>query len=121
MKKSTKAFLLSALVFPGAGHLSLKKFVPGFALLAVTFTSLYYVVTTAVDHAMKVIEQIDVETALLDPDAITELAMQQPLGADAGMINMATMAIIIAWLIGVVDSYRLGRKADRLAEPEKDA
>ena len=63
MKKSTKAFLLSALVFPGAGHLSLKKFVPGFALLAVTLTSLYYVVTTAVDHAMKVIEQIDVETA----------------------------------------------------------
>ena len=44
--------------------------------------------------------------------------MQQPLGADAGMINMATMAIIIAWLIGVVDSYRLGRKADQVTEIE---
>ena len=44
MKKSTKAILLSALVFPGAGHLYLKAYWVGFTLISVTSVIVIYIV-----------------------------------------------------------------------------
>jgi hypothetical protein len=37
-----------------------------------------------------------------------ELVSKSSSGADAQLLNMATLALIICWLIGVVGSYRAG-------------
>ena len=116
MSKTMKAVLLSALVFPGAGHLSLKKYVPGLALLAVAASGLYFIVSKAIEHAMKVVEQIEVGT-VFDIAAITELASQQAANMQGELLSVATLVIIIAWVIGIIDCYRLGRALDKKNEP----
>ena len=56
MKKSTKAALLSAFVLPGAGHIFLKKYIPGVALVGASLGGIYYLTSKdgkiAVGHGM---------------------------------------------------------------------
>ena len=109
MKKSTKAVLLSAFVFPGAGHVYLKRYLFGAVLAGAALAALYVFVSGAVGQALQITAMI--ERGELHPDvaAIADLVSQQPMGADAQIINIATAVLIITWLIGIVDSYRIGR------------
>lgn len=109
MKKSTKAALLSALVFPGVGHFYLKKYKAGLILAGVSFAAIYFLIAKAVESAAEISEKIQSGAVPLDAEAITKLVSQQPAGADAQMMNIATIALVICWVIGIVDSYRAGR------------
>ena len=114
MKKSTKAALLSALVFPGAGHIFLKKYIPGVALAGASLTGSYYLISKTVEIALKIL--IKIQSGDLQPDitTITELVTKQSTGSDAKMLNIATVALIICWLIGIIDSYRVGCGRDKI-------
>ena len=113
MKESSKAVLLSAFLFPGTGHLYLKKYLPGSILAGVTLVGVYYLVTITVERAWEIAEKIQSGDVPLDATAITELVSQQSSGADSPLINIATLAIIICWVIGIIDSYRAGSVQDK--------
>ncbi len=113
MKKSTKAALLSAFVLPGAGHIYLKKYVSGITLTGVTFIAMYYLISKAVETALKILEKIQWGDVAPDVTVITELLLKQTTGAEVQAVNVATFAIIICWLIGIADSYRIGWAQDK--------
>jgi len=113
MKMSTKAVLLSTFVFPGAGHLLLKKYVTGLSLAGIAFAGIYYATSKTLESAMQIVEQIQSGDIQPDVTTITQLAADQSTGADAWLLNMATLAFVICWLIGIIDSYRVGRVRDR--------
>jgi hypothetical protein len=113
MRKSTAAALLSAFVFPGAGHLYLKKYLPGIALVSVSLAALYYVITKSVESALQIVDKIQTGDVPLDAAAITELVSKQSSGIDSQLINIATAAILICWVFGIIDSYRVGRVRDK--------
>ncbi len=112
MKKSTKAALLSAFVFPGAGHIFLKKYIPGVALVGASLGGIYYLTSKTVEKGLRIAEIIQSGDVQLDVAAITELVSKQPTSTEAQLINIATVILIISWLIGIVDSYRVGRLQD---------
>jgi hypothetical protein len=116
LKKSTKAALLSAFVFPGVGHVYLKKYTAGVSLAGVSFAAIYYLVAQSVETALEITGKIQSGDVPLDIGAITELVSQQSSGADAQMLNIATTALVICWLIGIVDSYRAGRVREKSDE-----
>jgi len=113
MKKPTKAALLSALVFPGVGHVFLKRTLSGAVLAGAAFVALYVLVSSAVDRALEIVDKIQRGEIQPDIAVITELVSKQSTGTEAQIINIATAVLIIAWLIGVVDSYRVGRLQGR--------
>jgi len=117
MKKSTKAVLLSALVFPGVGHIYLKKYVPGSALAGTAFSSLCYLTAKAIARAMEIVDKILSGEIQPDIATITGLVSQQPAGTEALLINIATAIFIISWIAGMVDAYRVGRLHDSEAGP----
>ncbi len=112
MKKATTAILLSALIIPGAGHFYLKKKLSAAILLSVTLVALYILVTTAIEKALLITDKILNGEVLPDITAITELAASQLASTDSMNVNLATTAFVIAWLIGIADSYRLGKKME---------
>jgi hypothetical protein len=116
LKKSTKAALLSAFVFPGVGHVYLKKYMVGVSLAGVSFAAIYYLVAKSVETALEITGKIQTGDVPLDIGAITELVSQQSSGTDAQMLNIATTALVICWLIGIVDSYRAGRVREKSDE-----
>jgi hypothetical protein len=109
MKRSNKAALLSALVFPGVGHLYLKRFIIGLLLSGGAATATYFIVSNTVSKALDIVEKIQSEGLSVDVNAISLLVTEQSRGAENSYLSFATAALIVFWIIGIVDSYRLGR------------
>lgn len=113
MKQSIKATLLSAFVFPGLGHVFLRKYIPGIVLVSASFAAIYYLISKTVERALELAEKIQSGDVPLDVEAITELASKQSAGTDDQLLNIATAVLVICWLFGIIDSYRVGRVRDK--------
>lgn len=114
MKRSTKAALLSALVFPGLGHMYLKLYAHGIILSAGAASAIYYIVSDVVGTALAVTEKIQSGDVPLDMAAITDLVSQQSSSVEQ-QTNVAMIALLVCWVIGVADSYRKGRSYEKVA------
>jgi hypothetical protein len=65
------------------------------------------------ERALQITEKIQSGDVQLDVTAITELVSKQSIGTEAHLLNIATAAFIICWLIGIIDSYRVGCVQDK--------
>lgn len=111
MKKSNKAVLLSALVFPGAGHFLLKKRVIGSVLVCASLVALYLIIANMLNRAQEIADKILSGDVAPDVAAITELLSRQPAD-ESQLLDVAWAVLVISWLIAIADSYRCGRGQD---------
>lgn len=109
MNQSLKAVLISAFIFPGAGHFFLKRLLTGTILAATSCISLYLILTEVVERAIQVTDMLQQGTLPLDRATLTQMLSQQPPGANSHYASIASTLLTITWLIGIIDSYRLGR------------
>lgn len=109
MRKSTKAALLSAFVFPGVGHFFLRRPVPGALLTGAALASLFFLISKMLERALQITAQIQRGEGPLDISAISDLVAKQPPGTESQLVDIASTVLIVSWLIGIVDSYRIGR------------
>ncbi len=112
MKKSIKAAMLSAFVFPGAGHIYLKFYVSGLLLIGVSSAGIYYLVLNMIEKALQIVEKIQLGHVQADATVINQLLSSQTTGNESQLLSIATTAIAICWIIGIIDSYRIGRAQD---------
>jgi hypothetical protein len=106
MKKTTKVALLSAFVFPGCGHYVLKKYIHSLVIASAAFYGVYIISTKLYSRAEIISEKILSGEIAANVEAITAALANQPI-AEVQQINTATTVIIIAWLVGIIDSYRI--------------
>jgi len=115
MNKAIKAALISAFVCPGGGHFYLKQYTTGTLISVAMLGGLLYLLNQAVERAHQISDRILSGELPLDLNVIYPLITQAPAPSQASMINIATCVFFIAWFIGVVDSYRVGRGMDKKA------
>jgi hypothetical protein len=108
MSKSLKAALLSALVFPGIGHFSLKKPLQGSLLSGIAIVCLYFLLAAVVDIAQRLSVKIQSGEVPFDVTKISELVSQQLAGSDSQLVNIPSLLLVICWVVGVIDSFRIG-------------
>jgi hypothetical protein len=108
MRKSTIAVLLSAFVLPGAGHLYLKHFPRGIALVAASLVCLGFIIDSAMRQASAVLDQLDLEGGALDAGHVADLVAQTSSGSGS---SIATLVLAGCWLFGIFDAYRLSYKS----------
>jgi hypothetical protein len=108
MKRSTKAVLISGLVFPGLGHIFLRRYVVGFVLLCLAGGSIYTVAKTVIDTALDVAEEIESGSVAVDSGSMSQLVAQRSREAEKST-NVAVWVLMASWVIGIIDSYRVGR------------
>ena len=108
MSKSLKAALLSALVFPGIGHFSLKKPLQGSLLSGIAIVCLYFLLTAVVDIAQRLSVKIQSGEVPFDVTKISELVSQQLAGSDGQLVNIPALLLMICWAVGIIDSFRIG-------------
>jgi TM2 domain-containing membrane protein YozV len=111
VRRSTKAALLSGLVFPGVGHLYLKRWIVGTLLFGVAACASWYIGAVVMDTASVIAEKIQSGAVTPDIDTITRLVAEQSSGTEQA-INLAKIAWIGCWVIGIVGSYWQGRDQD---------
>ena len=115
MRYSTKAALLSGLVFPGVGHLYLGRYLRAFLLAAGAAALSWFIVSMAVSSAFDIAAQIQSGDVPLNVESIPDLVSKDAQGT-AHLGDIATAALFALWVIGIVDSYREGRARDKSKE-----
>lgn len=121
MKKSSKAALLSGLIFPGIGHIVLKRYLRGLALMFFALAALSVVVNGIMQRALIIVDRINSGDIRVDTGAITEMVSNSTGGADILLENIALVVLGICWLIGIIDSYRLGVAQERNAKQQQSS
>jgi hypothetical protein len=108
MKKSLKAALLSGLIFPGIGHMVLKQYLRGSVLMFSALAACYVIVLMVFQRALTIVDRINSGDVPIETGAIAELVSNSTSGADSLIENTAVIVLGACWLIGIIDSYRLG-------------
>ena len=108
MTRSIKAALLSGLIFPGVGHMILKQYLRGSILILSALIGVSVIVTKAINQALTIVDKINTGEIPVEAGAITELVSKSSNGAEGSILNIAALVVGACWLIGIIDSYRLG-------------
>ena len=117
MKKSTKAALLSGLVFPGLGHLVSRSYYRAAAFITTALIAIYVFTSITVRQAMTVVDRILSGELDIESSNISELALATLDPADSRTANRAILVFGVLWLVALVDAWRLGAAMDG-ARPE---
>ncbi len=116
MKRSTKAALLSGLVFPGLGHLFLKRYLLGIVLICLAAWPVYSMIKTTAGIALEVAEEIETGLIPADPASLQRRVAERTQEVE-GPMRFAGWALFAIWVIGIADSLRIGSAQERLEAP----
>lgn len=109
MKKSSKVLLLSLLVFPGTGHLLLKKygiasgFIISFAYVLWSMTKQIYI------DAQEIIQSMVNNNQLIDIETIKQLLIEKQ-SLNNSNISVLVYLLLFIWVFAAIDAYRLANK-----------
>lgn len=109
MKKPLKAALFSALIFPGAGQLLLKKYVSACYFIAFTSVGLYLLFSSLMARVQEVIDKIQSGEVAVDLTTIIALVQQQSITSTESL-SPALIILLIVWIVSVIEAYRVGKK-----------
>ena len=112
MNNSLKGAFLSGLIFPGLDQVVLKHYKRGAVIILTVLVSLSIVVVKAVQHALAILEKIQSEGGAISMSTISDAATQASTTSGSLTFNLALLLVILCWIIGVVDAYRIGKKKD---------
>jgi hypothetical protein len=112
MNNSLKGALLSGLVFPGLGQLALKHYKRGAVIIIAVLISLSIVVAEAVQKALAILGEVQIEGGEISISSISEAASRASTTSGSLVFNLALSLVILLWIIGAVDAYRIGKKKD---------
>jgi len=86
----------------------LKKYRRGWALMIVALIAVSVIAIEAFKSALSVVDRINSGEIPLDTGAINAAIADSTSGGDSLRVNIAVMVFIACWLIGIIDSYRIG-------------
>lgn len=109
MTQTGKAALLSFCIFPGAGHIYLKKYLSASLFIGTAGISLFFIIAETLAIVRQVSEKILNEGAELGYATIAEQITRHDL-SDWQSIDVASSLLVIIWLVAIVDTYRIGQK-----------
>ncbi len=113
MKHSIKSALLSALVFPGLGHIVIKKYIVGAILSVISLGAISFIVSKIMAIATRIVDGIHIGQGPVDVVALADLVTREMQSPDLGSIHTASTVLLIVWVIGLFDSYRQGAILDK--------
>jgi hypothetical protein len=86
----------------------LKQYLRGSVLMLSALVALSVIVTKAIKQALTIVDRINSGEISVEAGAITELASIPTNGAEGSILSIAALVVGAVWIIGIVDSYRLG-------------
>jgi hypothetical protein len=113
MKKSLKGALLSGVVFPGVGQIALKQKARGTALICIILVSFGVMIAKGTQIALGVLQEIESEGGILDMQTISAVSARAVSASDSYIMHGSILLIILCWIFGIIDAYRIGKKLDK--------
>jgi hypothetical protein len=102
MKPPVRAALINAFLFPGVGHIHLKRVARGCIFLVPTLLAAIVFLSGAVDQANQIAEQILSAAIPLDPSAIA--AQLERSSANTPSMTISVYVLIGCWAASIADA-----------------
>ena len=113
MKVSYKAALLSTFVFPGVGHLYLKRYWRGLVILFFVITGLGYMIRSATVSALN---RLDDAMVKMKGGATSLKELSDIVGSKMSTtdpyLDAVFYVIVCFWIFAVIDAYRIGKQRE---------
>ena len=113
MKPTTKAVLMSALLFPGLGHVALKRARRGCLFAVPCALAVMYVLRQVLQLVLTLSDQVANGTLPLDVQMLSD-RVDAAVNAMPGM-NVALVICVVCWAGSIADAIWLGRQCRRAA------
>ena len=78
-------------------------------MTGITIAGLLLLVSTMVNTALNISAKIQTGEIPLEATVITEAILEQLTSSTTQQMNIASWLILVCWLFGIVDSYRIGQ------------
>ena len=91
----------------------LKQYLRGSILMLAALIAFSTIVTVVTRRALTVIDSMNSGEIPVETGAISELVSNSISSADNSIVNFSLLALAVCWLIGIIDSYRLGITQDK--------
>lgn len=105
--------LLSGLLFPGLGHLYLKRWVVGVTISGIAAFALYYLLSITIGIALDVSQRVAEGAVPADIASVTQVVTQELSGMQQAT-DLAATGLLACWITGVVGAYLHGRRQDKI-------
>ncbi len=111
MKASIKAALISALLFPGLGHLALRprRTGRGMLFLLPTAAAVLYLLSSMLQLVSQLQDELNDGKLALDPFAILDRVHAS--GIDNPATNLAAAVMLVGWIGALIDVLWLGKRS----------
>ena len=119
MKKSVKAALLSALVYPGVGQLIYQAYRRAAVFSLIFSLAVYFYIEEVIAKYQPLIDKVKSGEVALSGQALAVEVAKNPIVLDPQLVTTLTYILLMSWLVGIVDAYRLGIKKDASASSSK--
>ena len=86
----------------------LRQYLRGAILMLSALIAMSVIVTKAITQALTIVDRINNGEIPVEAGAITELVSKSTSGAEGSILNIAALVFVTVWIIGIIDSYRLG-------------
>ncbi|OUR86174.1 hypothetical protein A9Q77_00175 [Marinomonas sp. 42_23_T18] len=113
MKRATKAALLSALVFPGAGYFAVSKTKQALTFILLTLTGLSAIIYDSIYKAQIIAQKVTSGSLSLDANIIREEILKTQGVISPAIITAITFGIGALWIVAIIDGYRIGKSQDK--------
>ena len=80
--------------------------------MVTVLASLVVIVSEAVQHAFTILDRIELDGGVFDLETVTAAATQASSTSGSLIYRLGFLWIIICWIFGTVDAYRIGKKRD---------
>jgi hypothetical protein len=111
MKNSIIATLMALLVFPGAGHLWLKKKTRGWCIISISLIVLCLVMNEVFTIAWEVVEAINYgHLPMMNSQELSLLVTEKLAEKPNTQLYYYSGALVFLWLGSAIDALRIGLK-----------
>ena len=112
MRKSIKASLLSAFVFPGSGLLIVNKKKLGYFIIFGTLCYLYFLIIAAIKLTQEISQLLINNNFDIDVSEIQNKLTELQLEPNYQYLNYFSYLILLLWLYSIISSYQFGKKIE---------
>ncbi len=103
---------MSGLIFPGLGQIILKHYKRGAVIMLMVLVGMSVFIVKTVQHALDILEKIQSQGGAIRMSTISNAATQASTTSGDLTFNIVLLLVILCWIIGVVDAYRIGKIKD---------
>ena len=120
MNLATKAALYNILLFPGWGHIYLKKYKRGIVIIVTILAGMLSLCWSIAQVALTILRTKPFKKGTVDINAVFNLstetikAITEQRVTPPDSILLILSFIVLLWLFSIIDAYQLGKKQMQL-------